>query len=73
MSHPAGEGQRATREPLRRLRPDGAVEYRCPECGRWLVTARSAMTTDGDYVQAHCRTCKRERRFAVSVAAATMD
>jgi len=53
----------------RRVRPDGAVEYRCWQCGRLLIVGKLELGA-GEWVQAHCRsgTCKRERRFTASPA-----
>jgi hypothetical protein len=63
MSTLAPKGE--TPVPVRMVRPDGSIEFRCPVCGRWLITAKIMAATDGDFVQAHCKRCKKERRISV--------
>lgn len=45
-----------------RVRPDGTVEYRCPECGKPLIRA-NFLLSGGQWVQAMCKWCGKERRF----------
>lgn len=47
-------------DPTRRQRPDGSIEYRCPECGKLLYVAKF----ERGWVQGFCSRCKRERRFS---------
>lgn len=39
-----------------------AKRWTCPVCGRWLITTNVELAK-GQFVQAHCPKCKKERRF----------
>lgn len=43
-------------------RTDGGLEFHCPECGKPLIIAKLTMQP-GEYVQAICKWCRKERRF----------